>query len=909
MRLFLREDLVKAVGGPGTPAPPAPAGGTPSDLGSPSQNMQPCSVGGGEACLRAGGNGAETHKVGGAIERRHAEWRASQGAGAAQTETAAPESKMTPEEAQETVQDAVASSRELDPKYTKGTTSTDPDFYPPDSKPFDHYKVAAAHEAMGGGNDSAKEIAEGHRAIARQRAEKLSADEHAELANQLREAGLNDEADHHDKQAGEARAREKESVDTEFDTMMEDTEGVEQDVQATEAARKEAAELGPRMEKQKEEAAAAEKTKKDEEARLKDEDPHAHAMKEWEQKKSEIDEKHQQQLEEHKSKIDKEHEKAVKEWEGKKKERDAWEKLKKEHAEKKPVPPEPVTSERPQAKDYALDTPEGKKKFEADVKAHEKAQDQYKKDKAKHKSKTHAHKAEGIALNKQRPPMPGKKPKKPSYTKGAPKKPEYPEQPKAEDYEMKKPQSAAEKASHAEYTQSAKTARENIQSHLENNPDLSDEEKQKLQAAHEALGAHAEAERMPTKEQSSEAKKMSQVAGKYGKEAYQSPEDKAAEKEAEKKATEEAPRPPASDLEKIQLTDHKSKAQQMRDNIQSHIDAIQKDPSLSPEQQSAQVEKLQQIHDTLESHTQLENMPSSEQQAELKELTKLAGEHGKKPAEAPEGEEAQQQKPAREAKGRPKDWAAAFGRGAHLGSNIAESMRTGTGAAQGTMAGVSAAAGGVVSAGDSLLATPSRNAVEARKKAADQEAEAAQKKNKQVSKEEETVKGLYLNLDADLDLLKAVTPPNVGSSTLSDKRAQRKTKESYAKNPVGVMGGSGIAMYDDPDVGKQWKHDEEDSVDAELEEEVRNQEEDEDAEKSVAVVLLKSIRGVAEQDAKRYRPNESEVVFMRDVLGYNESDIMKGLVGIRGRDRHRFHEWMLDRMYKSLGSMMECVNG
>lgn len=886
MRLFLREDLVKAMGGPGTPAPPAPAGapagGTPPSPGS-GMDMQPCSVGGGEECLRAGGNGAQTHKVGGAIERRHSEYRASQGAGAPQTETAEAATEMSPEEAQQHAQDAAESTQSLDPRAQRGTTSTDPNFYPPDSKPLDHYKVGAAHGAMGGGNDSSKEITEGHRAIARKRSEGYSADEHDELANQLREAGLDEDADWHTKQAGEARARDKESVDQQFDSLMDETQGVEQELADKEAARDEAANLGSKIEQKK---AAGEQ--------LKDEDPHAHAMQEWEQKKQEAEDKYQQDLDAHKEKIDSEHDKAVGEWEDKKKERDAWEKLKKEHAEKKPVPPEPVTSERPKTSDYDMESDSGKSKFEKDVKAHEKVKSDYKKAQAKHKSQAHAHKAEGIALNKQRPPMPGKKPKKPSYTKGAPKKPKPPEKPKAEDYEMKKPKSAAEKAAHAEYTQSAGKARENIQSHLDNNPDLSDEERQKLQSAHEALGAHAEAERLPTKEQSAEAKKMSQVAGKHGKESYQSPEDKAAAKEAEKKAAEEPARPPETDLEKIQLSDHKSKAQQMMDNIQSHLD----DPNLSPEQS----EKLKQIHQTLEQHTQLDMLPTAEQQGELKELTKLAGEHGKKPAEQAEGEEAQ--KPQREAKGRPKDWAAAFGRGTHLGSQIAENMRTGTGAAQGTMAGVGAAAGGVVSAGDTLLAKPARNAIDQRKKAADEEAKAAQEATKKsAKKEEETVKGLYLDLSADLDLIKAVTPPNAGNTTLSDKRAQRKIKESYAKNPVGVMGGAGIAMEDDPDVGRKWQHSEEDSVEEELDDEVRNQ------ETSKAVDVLKSIRAVAEADVKQHLPNESERVFMRDVLGYNEADIRKGIAFIRGRDLHRFHEWMLNRMYDSLDSMMGCVNG
>jgi hypothetical protein len=1031
-------------------------------------------------CLRAGGNGADTHKTGGAIERKHSEFQASQGAGVPQVETAAPEAEMSPEQIQEKQSQHAEAHAALDPTGAKGTTSIDPADYSEDTQALDHYRVAASTESLGA-NDSSKEIAEGHRKIAKQRAEKMSPEEHEELSAQLREHELHDDADHHEKTAGEQRALQAEkdevaagaekvgkdveeraekerlkdeAVGSEFDTMMEETEGVEEELSAKEAKEK-----------------------------FKEDDPHAHAVEEWEAGKAEaeeahakkteefkagVDEKHEadvskweeqteaslekyvKDVESHKAKVDASHEKKHKEWSKKKKDRESWEQRVEKHRQKKPEPPKPYTGKKPNAKDY--DLPKQGKKFDTAVAKHKKAEAKAKKDKAKHTAKVHAHRAEGVALNKQRPDVPGKEPKHPGHKKGAPKppkktaKPKHPghkkgapeapkhaDRPKAEDFEMKKPSSASEKAQHVEYTQQAKTARENIQSHLENNPDLSDEDREKLQAAHEALGAHADSERMPTKEQSTEAKKMGQVAGKHGKAAYESPEEAAPEEES---------RPPETDIEKIQHADHKAKAQQMRDNIQSHLDAIQKDPNLSPEQKSSQTERLQQIHTTLEAHTQLDHMPTNEQASEMKELTKLAGEHGKKPYEEEATPEAKQAKPAA-SRGRGRDWAAAFGRGAAAGSRIAESARTGTGAGAVGSQALGIAAGGVASAGESLLHKPARGAMEQQKKQAELDTKAEQaarkKETKAATKEatvkstssstpksasassaskvpvdksskttestsskttestsantttetepekgkegtkywkkqseksaaqakeiaegmsdeqlqkrideeskkgghsrtsgdisrpggpsalhahllkiqrernkatkEATVKGLYLDLGADLDLIKAVTPPNAGTVTESGKRAQRKIKESYAKHPVGVMGGAGTVMEDDPDVGNNWQHSEEDSVEAELEEKVRNQDDEEDeATKSVAIMLLKSLRTVAEEDVARSRHNPTEVVFMREVLGYNETDIRKGLVSITGRNRHRFHEWMLDRMYKSVGTMMENMN-
>ncbi len=950
MQLYLRENLVKANGDAGAPAPPAPAGG-PDVGGLPAANTQPCSVGGGDMCLQAGGNGANDHKVGGAIERKHSDWQASQGAGAPQVETAAPESAMSPEQAQEKRSQHAEAAATLDPRGTQGTISTKSDDYPDDSHPLDHYRVAEATEAAGGGNDSSKEIAEGHRKIARERAEKMSPEEHEELSAQLREHDLHDDADHHEKTAGEARALQEEKVGEEFDTMMEETTGVEEELAQKEETERAVEQVGKDVESD-----AARKKQ------LKEDDPHAHATEEWEAGKVKAEEKHvkstekfkagvdkkhakateahekktkaaeakhEKAVESHKKGVDKAHDKATKEWEKKDKEAKAWEDLAEDHKQRepeKPVPPGPKPA-------GDLTTASGQKALED----HKTAVKDHAVDKAKHKSQKEAHSAEKVALRKQKPKAHGKKPKHPGHKKGAPKKPtkaaapkhpgyktgapekpEHKEAPKAEDFDMKKPASAAEKAAHTDYTSQAKTSRENIQSHLEKNPDLSDEEREKLTSAHEALGAHAEAERIPTKEQSAEAKKMGQVAGKHGKEGYQSPEDKAAAKQVDKdKATAAEPaeesRAPETDIEKIQHADHKAKASQMRDNIQSHLDAIQKDPNLSPEQRQSQVDRLQQIHTTLEAHTELEHLPTSEQAGEMKELTKLAAEHGKQPYEAeaaPEGKT----KTAAEPKGRSVDWAAKFGRAARAGSAVARAAQGPESAGQLAPQALGAAAGGVMQTGENLLHKPAARAMEQRRRqsALDEKAAAsASKKSAKAATKEAIVKGLYLDLDADLDLIKAVTSPNAGTVTESGKRAQRKIKESYAKTPVGVMGGAGIAMVDDPDVGAKWHHDEDDSVEAELEEEVRNQdkdEEEEDTNKAMAMSILKSLQGAAAADVARFRHNDSEVVFMRDVLGYNESDIRKGLASITGRNRHRFHEWMLNRMYTSVDSMMGSMN-
>jgi hypothetical protein len=641
----------------------------------------------------------------------------------------------------------------------------------------------------------------------------------------------------------------------------------------------------------------------------------------------------------HKEKVDKDYDAKHKDWSDKSKEHKVFEGLAENHKQREPEKPKPYIGDRPKVKDYNM--PVQSEKFEKDVAEHEKSKGAYKKEQAKYKAQKHAHGAEGLALKKQRPSKTGKEPKRPSYKKGAPTQPKpvpppkhpgykkdapkhpgykkgeptQPEQkdaPKAEDFDMKKPSSAPEKAQHAEYTQAAKASRENLQSHLENNPDLSPEEKGKLQATHEALAPHADSDRMPTKEQASEAKKMGSVAGKHGKAAYESPEDTAAKKDAASAAkSEEAPRSPETDIEKIQHADHKTKAQDMRTNIESHMQALEADESMSPDQRADTIDRLNQIHQTLEAHTQLTHLPTSEQDGEMKELTKLAGEHGKKPAEADDTDGGKASKRAAAAKGPAVNYSVKFKAGMGRGQAAARAALSGDAGELAPQA-LGLGAEGVVAAGDNLLHKPAARAADQRKKQSDLDAKAAEKTGKKqaaAQAKEAAVKGLYLDLGADLDLIKAVTSPNVGNVTESGKRSQRKMKESYAKQPVGVMGGAGIAMPDDPDVGDKWQHDEDDSVDTELETKVRNQDKDEeDTEKSVAVVLLKSLRIETEEQIAIYRHNPTEVVFMCDVLGYTEQDIRKGLVRITGRDRHRFHEWMLERMCTSVDSMMGSVN-
>ena len=134
-----------------------------------------------------------------------------------------------------------------------------------------------------------------------------------------------------------------------------------------------------------------------------------------------------------------------------------------------------------------------------------------------------------------------------------------------------------------------------------------------------------------------------------------------------------------------------------------------------------------------------------------------------------------------------------------------------------------------------------------------------------------------------IDLNKAVNVPNMGQSTQGEEQSTRAHRNSYGKQPVGVMGGGSQA--DDPDEGGDWNHPEE---------------EDEEKSLDAAKDVIKSLRGRLSEDIRRYKPMSSEQQYLIEVLGYSESDVMKGLAKIGPVQCQGFHDWLCDRMKKSV---------
>ncbi len=280
------------------------------------------------------------------------------------------------------------------------------------------------------------------------------------------------------------------------------------------------------------------------------------------------------------------------------------------------------------------------KKYEEDKAAHEKA----KADAKNAKDKSTVKKV-------------GKPPEKPKLDKEE----KVPEKP-----ELAEPANDAERLRHEGHTDKAKRLADMAESHLNGNKDLSPEQKSRLERAHKMAVYHSNIAYTPTAahkkelgdvesaisgmgiKQNHEEMQAAENAKKTAEASKQAEKDRAAtEKQNAKQAKVEEknqaaqakeqqkleaaqPKPPQTDLDHARVADHKAKAQEIRANIESHM---AENPDMTPEEKA----KNEAVLKELEKHEQMEMIPGSDHQSELKELEKLAGKHGKKPYEPDEG--------------------------------------------------------------------------------------------------------------------------------------------------------------------------------------------------------------------------------------------------------------------------------
>lgn len=271
---------------------------------------------------------------------------------------------------------------------------------------------------------------------------------------------------------------------------------------------------------------------------------------------------------------------------------------------------------------------------------------QYEEAKAEHaKKKEEAKNAKDKAAVKKV----GKPPEKPKLEKEE----KVPERP-----ELAEPADDAEKLRHESHTDKAKRLADVAESHLKGNKNLSTEQRQRLERAHKMAVYHSNIGYTPTAAHKKElgdvesamsgmgvkqhhdeitaaedAKKTAQAAKQAEKDRAAEEKQKTKQAKAEEKAktveakqqakqAAEQPKPPQTDLDHARVADHKAKAQKLRTNIESHMAA---NPDMSPEEQ----QRSEMLLRELEKHEQLDMVPGSDHESELKELHKLAGDHGK----------------------------------------------------------------------------------------------------------------------------------------------------------------------------------------------------------------------------------------------------------------------------------------
>ncbi len=110
----------------------------------------------------------------------------------------------------------------------------------------------------------------------------------------------------------------------------------------------------------------------------------------------------------------------------------------------------------------------------------------------------------------------------------------------------------------------------------------------------------------------------------------------AEEKEAAGKQEEEA-RAPESPLEHAEMQSHTLEANNLIDNLNSHIDSGTLD--------DATVQHYTNLRDTLDAHKELDTVPTKQHKGELKAVQKMAGKHGKEAYGAEGGAEAPKEQP------------------------------------------------------------------------------------------------------------------------------------------------------------------------------------------------------------------------------------------------------------------------
>lgn len=400
-------------------------------------------------------------------------------------------------------------------------------------------------------------------------------------------------------------------------------------------------------------------------------------------------------------------------------------------------------------------------------------------------------------------------------------------------------------------------------------------------------------------------KKLDSIIEKMAKQSVAAEEKKAKADKLEGKTpkdNKDKPVPVTSAEMEMERDLHKQQAQEVVDAIKAHMEAGDVDET--------KTKQLETVLTVLEKQAGMKAMPTKEEKKALSTARKAAGEYGKKPKEVASTEE---EAGAKEQKAKGPNYAQMFNAGRGAGSALGAAAATAQGAGGLASGSINYASQGAVQAGHHLLS----GGVDAgAKESATVEASSAKKAPKKGAEVEQssmkTEKALELYLD--LDMIKAVQSPNVGTASHSGSRAKMKHEASYDKRPAGIAS-AGLVTKEDPDQKRKTSGGGE-TVSEDIDEKLKfkkEEEEETDTEKSLVTTpnpteFLKSLNHEVREELKMFLPNDMETAFMVDVLDYDPILVSKGQMSIKGKDRHRFNEWAQERLYKSISSLNERVS-
>jgi hypothetical protein len=167
-----------------------------------------------------------------------------------------------------------------------------------------------------------------------------------------------------------------------------------------------------------------------------------------------------------------------------------------------------------------------------------------------------------------------------------------------------------------------------------------------------------------------------------------------------------------------------------------------------------------------------------------------------------------------------------------------------------------------------------------------------------------------------IDLNKASGAPSAGVPPKTGDQAAENYKESYNTRNAGVSGDT--ASYDNPDKGKKWTHEEDESYDTkrEGERQARNKkaadrnlvpsEEEAGLKKAIGEDSLDMIKSLTRSFQSAFgleKFNPTEIEFLQLVKGFSLDEIRAGKAVITGPDRKVFSAWLNARFQKSLADL------